>query len=327
MRLYWPFDVAANGWHRERLSLPFRFGELQLLEVPLDAAVMKRHFAALEPRDGRTFPERAIAESGGGVAVIHSCPVHGRLPRVGVLGGRGIRYVPCHYPRYYTDTTGDFEAYLQSRFSSKTRSTLRRKVRKLGKATGGGEPDLREYRLPEEIEEWHRLARQVSATTYQERLLKRGLPEGERFLAETRALAERGAFRGYLLFDGERPIAYLSCPVLEGGALLYDHVGHDPDYEKLSPGTVLLFLVLERAFADPSVRIFDFTEGEGDHKARFATHEEECADVFFFTPRPRHLVTVGAHLAIDGAASGAARLLERLGLKERVRQLARRIRR
>jgi hypothetical protein len=317
--------VTANGWHRQRLVLPFRFGELQLLEVAFDAAVMKRHFIDLGPEVGRDFPEAAVSASGSGVAVVHSCPVEGRLPRIRLSRG-GIRYVPCHYPRYYTDTTGDFEAYLGSRFTSKSRNTLKRKVKKLGQRTGGA-IDLREYRRAEEIDEWHRVARGVSQATYQERLLRRGLPEGERFLASLREMAAGNRFRGYLLFDRERPIAYLSCPIVNGGAMIYDHVGHDPDYDRLSPGTVLLYLVLERAFADPQVRLFDFTEGEGDHKQRFATHEDVCADVYFFAPRPRNLLAIGAHLAVERAAWGTAQLLERFGLKERLRQLARRVRR
>ncbi|MFV0644497.1 MAG: GNAT family N-acetyltransferase, partial [Sphingomonadaceae bacterium] len=49
-----------------------------------------------------------------------------------------------HYARHYIDMQDSFADYM-GRFSGKTRSTLRRKIRKFA-AAGGGSLDVREYR-------------------------------------------------------------------------------------------------------------------------------------------------------------------------------------
>ena len=63
---------------------------------------------------------------------------------------------------------------------SKSRSTLHKKVKKfLDSGEGSG---MRTFTKPHEIAEFHRLARGVSARTYQERLLDAGIPDDERQL-------------------------------------------------------------------------------------------------------------------------------------------------
>jgi hypothetical protein len=55
------------------------------------------------------------------------------------------------------------------------------------------------------------------------------------------------------------------------GKLLYDHLGYDPEYTALFPGTALQLLVLEALFAARSFKIFDFTEGKSQLKELFST--------------------------------------------------------
>ena len=314
----------TNNWVRKQLTLPVRIGPRSLFEIDLDAAVSERHFSQIGKDEAERFPTEILESLDVSAAVIHSCPVVAKLPRISVVPG-GIRYVPSHFPRYSTETTGDFEEYFAARFNSKSRSTLRRKEKKLIKEIGkDGSIDLRCYTAPDElISTWFPLARAVSERTYQEKLLKRGLPEDEEYLGQIKEQARQGKFRGYLLFDVSKdlPIAFLACPIEAGGAMIYDHVGHDPEYNNLSPGAVLLYRVLQDAFADESVKIFDFTEGEGDHKKRYATDETQCADVFFVTKSGGNAIKVGAHAAVDGSLRTVSDLLDRYKLKDKVKSL------
>ena len=41
-----------------------------------------------------------------------------------------------------------------------------------------------------------------------------------------RALAEQGRVRGYILFEGTRPVSYLYCPIVDD-VLTYGHLGYD----------------------------------------------------------------------------------------------------
>jgi CelD/BcsL family acetyltransferase involved in cellulose biosynthesis len=160
----------------------------------------------------------------------------------------------------YTDLTGSFENYLKG-IPPKERSTLQRKVRKIF-ADFPGKVTFRCYCTPEELREFHPLARTVSAKTYQDRLLKKGLPDTPEFRAEMFELALRDSVRAFLLLVDLEPIAYLYSPA-NGSVLFFEHLGYDANYSNRSPGTVLQYLAFEELFQEKRFEIFDFEEGEG----------------------------------------------------------------
>jgi CelD/BcsL family acetyltransferase involved in cellulose biosynthesis len=305
-------DAAART-----VRLKFLLGELPLFSVGFELCVLSTHFTRLgrNPEETRD----ALEPTADGI-LLRSHPVAERLPRVS-RKDEFVRYVPSQYERRYIDLDGTFEDYLK-RFSAKSRSTLRRKVRKFGQLCGG-EPDWRTYRTRKETEEFYRLARDVSRKTYQERLLDAGLPESDEFRKKMLAAAERDETRGYLLFHESKPVAYLHCP-LHDGVAFYGHLGYDPEYAKWSPGTVLQHLALEQLFAEGDARMFDFTEGEGRHKSFFATHSALCADIYYLRRSLRNRLLVRLHSGLEAFSRALVRLLNRLGLKERIKRLIRR---
>jgi CelD/BcsL family acetyltransferase involved in cellulose biosynthesis len=303
------------------VRLKYHLGEVPLFSVAFELAVLSTHFTRLSRRPEETLEAVETKTTGDGI-LLRSHPIEQRLPRIGRARDRDLlRYVPSQYERRYIDLEGTFEDYLE-RFSSKSRSTLRRKVRKFGQLCGG-EPDWRTYRTPAEMEEFYRLARGVSQKTYQERLLDAGLPETDEFRKRMLEAAERDETRGYLLFHGERPVAYLHCPVHEG-VVFYGYLGYDPEYAKWSPGTVLQHLALERLFQEPDLKMFDFTEGEGAHKSFFSTHGVLCADIYYLKRTLRNRFLIRLHTTLDSFSRAVVRLLDRLGLKERIKRLIRR---
>ncbi|WP_416366041.1 DNA repair protein RecO C-terminal domain-containing protein [Sphingomonas aerolata] len=165
--------------------------------------------------------------------------------------------------------------------SGSARSGLSAEAKRLA-ALSGGTLDIRAYRTPAEIAVFYPLAQAVSATTYQERLLGSGLPDGEAAQQGFEALAAADRVRAWLLFVEGRPIAYLCCTA-QGGTLRYDHVGHDPAENALSPGAVLQVEAMRQLFDDRFVW-FDFTEGEGQHKRQFATAGTACVDLLLLRP-------------------------------------------
>lgn len=315
-----PEDRPADAAALRTVPLRFRFGEVTLFAVGLRLRVVDTHFTRLGDDPEATFRALPPVEGADGT-LLRSHPVREDPPRVTLLRD-ALRYVPQIYDRCFTSLEGTFEAYLDKTFSSKSRSTLRRKVRKWEKHCGGT-IDCREYRTPEEFDAFHALARGLSRRTYQERLLDAGLPEDEAFVRDARAAAARGAVRAWLLFHDDRPVAYLYCPI-DDGIALYEYVGHDPEYNRWSPGTVLQYVAFERLFAQGDVELFDFTEGEGQHKQLFATGRTRCADVYFLRRTLRHRLLLGLHRALDGLSDGVVRLLDRIGLKQRIKKWIRR---
>ncbi len=233
----------------------------------------------------------------------------------------GLRpFVRQRYRRSYARLDQDFEVYLAG-FSAKSRSTLKRKAKKLADASGGA-PDVRCCRDEAGVAEFHRTARALSARTYQERLLDAGLPDGPEALAEMQALARQGRMRGWLLFLDGRAIAYLYAPA-EGPTLIYAHLGYDPEFAALSPGTMLQLEAMRQLMAERAFAWFDFTEGEGQHKRQFASGEVECVDLMLVRPTAGNLIAGHALGAFDRGVALAKAAVEALGLARAARRLRR----
>jgi CelD/BcsL family acetyltransferase involved in cellulose biosynthesis len=222
-----------------------------------------------------------------------------------VARGDMIAFVRQRYVRYHTEFSDGYDAWLAG-LSGSARSTIRRKTKRLAEASGGT-LDIRAYRTPEAFADFYPIARQVSAKTYQEKLLDAGLPSGGKPLADLVALAAADRVRAWLLFIRGEPVAYLCCTA-HRDALLYTYVGHDPAYADLSPGTVLQAEAMRQLFDDRFAR-FDFTEGEGQHKRLFATAGTACVDLLLLRPTLANRAAVIALGAFDGALARAKRVV------------------
>jgi CelD/BcsL family acetyltransferase involved in cellulose biosynthesis len=229
-------------------------------------------------------------------------------------------YVSSQHQRYYIDMRQSFEEY-KSKFSSKTRSTLNRKVKKYAEHCGGN-ISWKIYKSAGEMPEFFRYARTVSEITYQEKLLDAGLPDSEEFLGEMEQLAQQGHARGFILFHEDKPVSYLYCPV-SNGVLIYAFLGYDPGYMNYSVGTVLQWLALEHLFEERLFRFFDFTEGQSEHKKLFATHSVQCANVFFLRNNLRNKALLYSQRAVDDFSRLAGDTLNQLGLKSKVKKMMR----
>jgi CelD/BcsL family acetyltransferase involved in cellulose biosynthesis len=231
-----------------------------------------------------------------------------------------ITFVRQCYTRYYADLTGGFDAYLAG-MSSSTRSGLKRKAKKLA-AASGGTLDVRAYRTPDELAEFHPIARTVSARTYQETLLGAGLPADPAFVQTMLAAAAANRVRAWLLVVGGRPAAYLYCGA-DGDTLRYDHLGHAPDFADWSAGSVLQLEAMRSLFAERCFARFDFTEGEGQHKRQFATGGVACADILLLRPTLANRAALAALAGFDWTMALAKRTTKRLGVEAMTRALRR----
>jgi CelD/BcsL family acetyltransferase involved in cellulose biosynthesis len=311
--------ISSPRWDEAPFVLSYRIGEITLFRRRFRGLTLREHFFDLptDPNAPRPPLERLGRDLD--VIVTRSHPVAEPLARLTVTDG-ALRYVTSQYTRFHTPLGGDFAGYL-AKFGSKTRSTLRRKVKRfleLGEGSG-----MREFKRPQEMEEFHALARSVSRVTYQEKLLDAGLPDNPGFVRELVDLAGRDAVRAYLLLLRGIPIAYLCCPAVNG-VLLYSYLGYDPEHAELSPGTVLQYLAFESLFKEQAFRAFDFTEGQGDHKRFFGTNETLCADICYFRLTLAARLWLSAHQVLDRTSAALGRALDRLGLKAAVRRLIRR---
>ncbi len=215
------------------------------------------------------------------------------------IGGLLV-HVRQRYMRYFADFSAGFDAYM-SHFSSKSRATLKRKLKRYADLSGGA-LDVRSYRTADEMPGFVDAASLVSRKSYQHRLLDAGLPDDDAARADMAKLAEADQVRAFLLFRDGRATAYLYMPVTED-TLIYAYLGYDPEEAELSPGTVLQVEAIRILAEEGRYGRLDFTEGEGQHKRLFSTGGIACADVLLLRPTMGNRLLIGALQGFDGAVA------------------------
>lgn len=311
--------LTSLCWTARTQDLRFLLGEFCLFTSRVPALVLEEHFTRLPPNPPPGLPPPGRFPAGVEALVIPSQPAATRLPRISLLTG-GVRYVPLAFCHRYIEIDGTFDGYLE-RLPGKARHEMLRKVRRFT-AVSGDPIRWREFRRPEEMEEYHRMALAVSRKTYQDRMLDAGLPAGPGFLQELRSLANGGKVRGYLLYGGRQAVAYGYCRG-RGDVLLYMRTGYDPAVREQSPGVVLLYLILQSLFRERRFRLLDLGSGEAPWKQAYATASRPCASIYYFRRNPGNMALVGLHWALTGLSDTVARLLARTGLKARVKKMFR----
>jgi CelD/BcsL family acetyltransferase involved in cellulose biosynthesis len=310
--------ARTTEWVAKNKRIKFSLGGFVLYQTRVRTLMLNGIFAELsnDPSDTRLPLNTCSADVRAALVISH--PIAERLPRIAFTQGL-IRYAPSQYRRFRIDVGGTLEEYLDQ-LSAHRRTRLRKTVNRFLKA--GSDQTFREYSQPHEMEEYYRLARQVSSTTYQENLVDAGLPESKEFFDELVERAHRNAVRGYILFHNGQPVAYQYCPA-EGDWLLYERVGYNPEFRNLNPGTVLLYLVIERLFAAGTFKKFDFGPGEFDYKETFGTGHTRCADIYFYRRTMKNVALILAHSAVDGVWAGIGAALDRAGLKGKLKRAVR----
>jgi CelD/BcsL family acetyltransferase involved in cellulose biosynthesis len=298
----------------------------QLSDQPLFSKrlqVLARQFSLRENLDGKADAAAYLDALPDGTDGYLFLSISGeQLPQGIFRLGDYIGYVLIRQPRYYADLSTDFPTYVSANFSSKTRATIQRKVRK-AKEHCGGAMQCKAYRTPEQLREFHDLARTISRHTYQERLFDAGLPEDEGFVAGMLHNAAQDQVRAFLLFWGDTPVSYLYLDVIED-TLIYSYLGYLPQYRDWSVGVVLQWLALESLFEEKRFRAFDFTEGAGENKKLFSSGATDCANLLLLRRTWFHRLLVRSHWLTERFSRRAGDLFRRWGLKTAIKRLIRR---
>jgi len=312
-----PVDAPVDGmgpFTRRAVGIRFILGEKPLFQVNLPMLRCESHFTQWPAGLPTCIRWDRVPPRVQGV-LLRSCPIEDDLPRLSRVG-QAIRYVPQQYPRFFADLTLGWPGYLDH-FTPAAIKGIRYEVRRFARLHGLAMP--RSFRRPEEMAEFYRLARAVSRTTYQERLLRCGLPEGEAFEEQLRQRAQADEVRGFVLMDGQRPVAYSYCLHING-LVLSQFLGYDSAYARLSPGTVLMFGVMEHLLAEGRCRLFDFGQGFSQYKKLFSTGSTRCADVYYLRRTLKNALLVRLHSGMDCLSTHAGNVLHRIGLKTKLKK-------
>lgn len=307
--------------------LTLRLGELQVLELPLQRLCLISRLALPEDPDLYEAVFREIAGTEGYDALFFEMVerdsfLHRFLPENAFLSGRFRRYSEGGLQQWHRirfPPTAD--AYFQ-KFSSKTRSTQRRKIRKLGNDLPG-ELVMKRFDAPDGLSEFLTKAIEVSKRSYQWHLLGKGLRNEDKFRREVTEAAKLGWLRAYLLNVGERSVAFM-LGYQYNGIYHYKEVGFDQELRKYSPGTVLQVMVIDDLYAHDTPRTFEFGI-HGEQKAAFGNEVTEAESVFMVKRNIYPEFAAGTNKVWYRTSDLVIEGLDRLGVKRKVKQLVRRL--
>jgi hypothetical protein len=231
-------------------------------------------------------------------------------------GRKSANYIAMVYAPYgvrtwrWLELKGSFKQYL-STMDRKTRYKLRKFVRDL-QEQGKGPLECVRVVSEDQIQEFLCSAVQISEKSWQHRELGPRVANTAHQAEEFKDLAGRGLLRCYLLKSGNQAIAFVIGYQFEG-VFHYVEIAYDEAWAEFSPGTVLLYMLIEDLFQHDSPRILEFGSG-GDllYKRRFSTNECEDATLLLFRRTVGNQVLRACFLTF----SSAVRLVKRLLRKE-----------
>jgi len=210
-------------------------------------------------------------------------------------------------PLYTIALPDSFDAYL-ARFGSKKRYNLRRQVRVLEEQLGGLE--LVRVEREEQVEEFVRQAQHIAQRTWQHQAIgPLGIERADIGL-RLADLARRGLLRSYVLRSGGRALAFV-LGYQGRGVFHYADIGHDAGLSKFSPGTVLLYRLIEDLIAHQRPQTLNFGIGVSEYKRQFATEVREETSLLILRDTLANRVRVGLHRGWRGLLARLKPLLRR----------------
>lgn len=230
------------------------------------------------------------------------------------VGLRVFRPAPQQH-RHRIHLPDSLDAYWQ-RFNSKSRNTLRRKVKQFG------ECHLERITSPEQISDFLGAAQEVARHSWQSDLLGLRIHNDDCELQLFTELASLSALRCYLLWKDDAPVSFC-IGTQHNGVFHYEEVGYHRDFSRKSPGQVLVIKMLEDMFSHDPPAEFDFGGGDAEYKRQFGNDISESGHIWLLRPGLRSRLIVGYLGGRRLLGATLRSVLDRTGLLDRVRQWTR----
>lgn len=217
-----------------------------------------------------------VRNSGARFLLIEDLEVNTALEKkIHELGADWLKYHHAGIqPRWRIELPTTRDAYWQ-RFSKKTLSTMRRKLKKFGNTR------LERITAIDQIPHFLQVAHTVSLQTWQTRRFGLRIRNDAAECYLFTQLAQHGLLRSYLWYSDDQPVAFL-IGLQDKGRFLYEEVGYATPYARFSPGQMLLIQVLDDLFLHNRPQWFDFGGGDADYKQFFSNHQSLSGTVWMF---------------------------------------------
>lgn len=181
----------------------------------------------------------------------------------------------------YLKIDTDFETYLLNTFKRKQRYNIKREAKKLSGKDG--------YKLicftkPHEMKKAVDLSFQISKASWKGDIgtdMTSSEPRKAFYVELTNHLAQLGQIQIWILIIEDNPVA-LEYQLVNGKNIYLLISDFDESYKKLSPGTSLLYNILEKCYEDKLYE-FDFCGGAYGYKLKWANGARELISYQIFS--------------------------------------------
>lgn len=214
---------------------------------------------------------------------------------------------------------GSLEDFLQ-RLNKKHRYWIRRMEKALSKDFPG-KVTYKRFAEYGQIEALANDLEEISRKTYQRRLGAGFMKNGEQL--ERLALGRKlNWLRGMVLHIDGKPCAFWIGSVYKQ-MFHSEATGYDPAYRKYELGTVV-FLKLAEDLCAEKVETIDFGLGDALYKRRFGDESRQEGSIRIFAPSFKGTRLNLLRTVLEGSALATRRLVNRLGIEQRLKTLWRR---
>ena len=232
---------------------------------------------------------------------------------------RGFRFYTKRGPLPHSliRLDGTFEGYMK-KFSAKTRKNRLREIRLLGER---GQVNLLRVSHASEIDGFLEAAYKISRRTWQFEHFGGGLAVRDREVVsrEMRFSAERGWLRSYVLTCDGVPCSFILGQQY-GRSFYPESASVDDAWRSYNVGTVTLLLVLQNLFEENPPEFYDFGPPL-KFQEYFATESYPEAKVWLFRRRAYPILASSIYCACNAVSMSTGMLLERFGLKSKLKQV------
>lgn len=207
-------------------------------------------------------------------------------------------------PFHSLNLPDSFDEYLGA-FKHEKRNGLKRKVRRM-KEANDGQLALERVSTVDQLARFEEAVRKISARSWKQEALAVPVPGIMNSEGALEDVARRGLLRSYLLQGKGGAIAFV-LGYQYRDVFHYADIGFDQQGASLSPGNVLLFLLIKEIIENSTLKKINFGIEDGDYKRQFGNDHAIDASVLLLRPT----FSNRRRLMLHGAAAKAKQIIRR----------------
>lgn len=258
-------------------------GSLPLMPVDASVAAMMLDAVLEDVPEAQAIYFKSIPETSAWADLIM---------QAGSATRNGFGYVSRETAFHSLELPGKFDEYL-GQFGKKKRYNLKRQVRLMEEAYGS-EMRVDCITREDQVELFLAANAAVAADSWKDPGLTAAYARTPANHSRYADLARRGLLRGYLLRHGERPVA---CVIgyQFGDSYHYADIAYSRSDIQLSPGNVLLFLIIRDLIENTAARRVNFGMGGADYKRQFGNRHGRDRAVWVMRATARNRAICAVH--------------------------------